>query len=466
MAPKAKPRGLKASSKAPPPAAATVPAAAPAAAEGEGSERTFPLDEDALTISDLFELRQTSSTLLSSSSSTADQVDEAQSLLRGILHGCQSLLDYFSSLPSTSPSFFALPLSLPSSTDDPSLLPRLTALGLLHPLAPSHIAYLQASSLHDLSSVLPPPPSAIPSSLTGANKKRKIAQGEPTKPAEWLDEAIERYDVAVQHLPKDGEGKWKALVMADRRRAQCDRAVLSFLANDEQAARASLKGIQLALTSAVDAFSSSPTTPTLTTSEEDDLPLPSSSSSLLRALSSFLAITDGFPSPSALADIQAIKHAVEKLAGQSRVTEAKALEVGVLAGDVAMAQFVVMAEAVEDRYRPGDDDDDDEEEEGEVVPLPDEEDVRAAKDAGRSTITHIRKTLTLIDSHAPNADDATKLKSAQYTKLEEAYLTLSALINPDDEAATDEIEDALAKVREEGGLEGEDDDDKDDEDEE
>lgn len=54
---------------------------------------------------------------------------------------------------------------------------------------------------------------------------------------------------------------------------------------------------------------------------------------------------------------------------------------------------------------------------------------------------------------------ASALTSALDLQLEEVYLTLSALINPDDKVATKEVEAELAQVRLDGGLEQEDDED-------
>ena len=403
MAPKSKPRGLKASSK--------VVAVAPP--EAEAVERTFPLDEDALTLSDLFELRSTSSVLLSSSSSTAEQVDEAASLLRGILHGCESLLALFASVSPSCPSFFAVPLVLPTDIDT---VPRLTALGLTLPLAPSQVAYLQGSALHDLASILPPPPSHLAlSSALGGSKKRKVDVREPTKAEEWLDEASERYQTALEAIPATATGAdgWRTLVEAESARAKSDRAVLAFLSESRHDdARKHLDGTQTALDSAVKAWVAHSASSQV--NDEDENPLPSSPAALLRALASFLALYDSFSSPTSLTDIRLVKSHSDSLSSLSTLGEKQALELVILGGDARMAEFVLLAEAVEDKYRPVESDEEEDDEE-EVVQLPDADDVREAKETGRDAIDQIRKSIKLL-VEATDGDVAV-LKKAQYLKV-------------------------------------------------
>lgn len=319
MAPK---RGLAASRKSGP----VDPPAAPV-------ERTYPLDEDALTLSDLFELRL--------SALASPSPDDARGLLRGILHGTQSLL------------------CLPQSASSESLR---TALGLDCPRAPSKLSYLTAFGLHEMSS-LPP----IPILPIRGGKKAKIDLREPTSPAEWLDEAIPHYDAALASLPSspptDAETMhWSTLVRSDAARARADRAGWA-IRNGE---RPSTDGIAEELARAGESWHEY-AAPEGDAPWEDELGSPRKA--LLSALAAFLAVVDG-RSVRELSSINSVLALLDRGDDRSQ-----------LEADVALAEFGMLADAVEDKYRPADDDDDDDDE-GEVVPLPDQSDVRAAKEVG------------------------------------------------------------------------------------
>ncbi|KAK4697424.1 hypothetical protein P7C70_g8213, partial [Phenoliferia sp. Uapishka_3] len=474
MAPK--PRGLKASSrKLKAPAKQPQPSPPPGDSSDAASTRTFPLDEDALTLSDLFELRLNSQALLLTSSPTSDTQEEARGLLRGILHGCDSLLSFFASVTSSnSSSFFKNPHPAMTSTDD-GLDERVKALGLKRRTAPAQVAYLQAFALHELASILPPPPTVAEATVAIGGKKRKIDLREPTKPFEWLDEALERYEVASECTASFGATvnttaesvHWATLLASDWARAKSDRAVLDFLAGDVDKAKSHLERTPAGLASAVTNWGSYKSTLQSSSEDEnreweDDRGDPSAA--LLRSLAAFLAVADGFLGQAGLNEIRTVKEAAENVALELTIggdldqvaVDRRQLEVEILRGDAAMAEFILLAEAVEDKYRPMEDgeDEEDEEDEGDVVPLPDVEDVREARQAGQKTTEQIRKTISLIEQ-APKPDEAAPLKLAQYKKLEEAYLTLSALINPDDEEATQQVGAELEKVRVDGGLEQE-----------
>ncbi|KAM0752511.1 hypothetical protein T439DRAFT_379559 [Meredithblackwellia eburnea MCA 4105] len=475
MAPKAKPRGLKASAKAAP-ATLTPPtsqAAAPPPTEDEGTERTFPLDEDALTISDLFELRFNTQNILNNPKVTADQQDEARGLLRGILHGGEPLLQFFASTrtgASTS-AFFTYPHPPMTSEGQED---RLNALGLSHPAAPSHLAYLQAFAVHELSAIVPPPPSAARNALTegSAKKKRKIDVREPTTAAEWLEEALPRYEVAFDWVHdaelKDGaeNSHWLALLWSDWAKGKCDAAVIEFLAGKEKKGAKTLEGVSEMLVNAAGALTQyrkerSHSEASGIREKEDqewELERGDPSASLLRSLGAYLAVCDGFLGQDGLVDVQAIKNISDTvdfslitLNDKSDEAEKKRdLDVHLLRAEAYLAEFILLAEAIEDKYRPTNDDED-EDEEGDVIPLPEENDVKEARLSGRKTISKIEAALSLINDGTTGSDSVT-LKSQQYGKLEEALLTLSALINPDDERGTHELEDELARVRKEGGL--------------
>lgn len=392
MAPKK--RGLKASSK-------SAPAPTPAV---DAPTRTFPLDEDALTIADLFELRTNAHALLLSPSSTADQQEEARGLLRGILHGSQSLVDFFASAAPSTP-FFSVPHPTPTeSAGDQE--ERLTALGLRRPRAPSQIAYLQAWALHELASILPPPPSAAASALAeGPAKKRKIDHREPTRPEEWLDEALEKYEVAAAWIPAvaglvEGaeERHWEAVVESDWARGRCDRAVLAFLAGEEDEGKTLLEGTSAGLAKAAGSWSAYKTSGTTSEQAAEWVDERGDASAVvLRALGAFLAVADGFLGQDGLVDVQTVKDILATgefgLVVEGEVDEEmvrkRELEGEILKGDAAMAEFILLAEAVEDKYRPMEDEDEDEE--GDVVPLPDVEEVQVAKAEGKKSTSFLRR---------------------------------------------------------------------------
>lgn len=185
----------------------------------------MPLDEDFLSILDLFELRSSALEACHLASHDMDDEDdeddargeagvegqkkreEARGLLRGILHGCEPLLAMLADhrIKSTTPEGSA------DADEQQQRVVKLRALGLSprYPLrSESYLAYLQAVSLHELASVLDKQEpidlaaggvqNLLKSDRGGkTQKKRKVQDlNEPTNPGEWLDESLNKYERA------------------------------------------------------------------------------------------------------------------------------------------------------------------------------------------------------------------------------------------------------------------------------
>lgn len=410
-------------------------------------------------------------------------------------------------------------------TDEAQL--KKVALGLTNPYAAPLIAYLQGFAIHELASTLPPPQaSAVASALIAGNssKRRKIDIREPTKPEDWLDMALARYQVAQQWWTKAAEDEAtpesshaKALLEADALRAQCDRAVVYFLAEQEGKGIESMKDASLAdATKWLEESHKSPGSENADYLEERG----DAAKVVLRAVTTFLAVLDGFPNcrepKDRVEELRAIFKALKlrafRVEGASNgeagdyvesreelaaAPEAKKrqLELALLMADAALAIFIALEEAVEEKYRPGDEDEDEDEddEEDAVIPLPDEEDVREAKREGETgTIFAVSILFNSTDEKWVQLSKLSSKALACYrlravltqrqdsrisikryvsfftfymsweltffiylanVQLEEAYLTLSALVNPENVEETHFMDEALEKVRKDGNLE-------------
>lgn len=372
-----KPRGLKAS-KAKAAFVPDEPTDDSTSSSSEPTVRTYPHDEDALTLQDLFTLRL--SALAALALNTAEAQDEARGLLRGILHGCDGLSTLLASTPSEE-----------LETD------RMEALGLSSPRAKSELAYLQAWSLYSLSTILPPPsrPSALASSsaVTEGSKKRKVDLSEPTTEEEWLDGAIERYSVALSAARElADEGMWTTLLLCGQLQSHIKRSGLHFDAEEESKGRETLEGILAefvpSLTELVD---------TSLTSHKDDTEYLSDfverhgalDVAVLAALRSMVSLVDFYREigmeerAEVLEDVSAY---LPSLALVHVGEEEGGLEVDIVGADAAMALFVLREEEVEETFRPdeeGEEEYEEDDEDADVKPLPlDDEMVIWAKEKG------------------------------------------------------------------------------------
>lgn len=366
-----KPRGLAASRKR-----AAVESVEPTV-EPEAVVRTFPLDEDSLTLSDLFELKQTITNLLltSGTEGEAERQEEARGLMRGILHAAQGL---HASLPA--------PASTSTLSSDTGA--HLNALGLLSPLAAAKLAYLQAFALHEMSSILPPPLSAVSISsaavgVEGPSKKRKVDPSEPTSAVEWLELASLKYGSARESLPEGGA--WAGVIDIELSRALADRAVIALLGDREgEEGRTLLDQTQKQFQRAISTLSTD--VPPIPDEEED---LPDVAASLLRFLSIFIPFIEDFADPThysldaRLASLALVGTAVGSsvLAGEKKPL--RRVDIAIVKADLVMAEFSMREVAVTEKYRQVVEEEEAAEDDEDVVPLPDAEDVREARDVGR-----------------------------------------------------------------------------------
>lgn len=153
----------------------------------------MPLDEDALTVADLFELAARvleilypfPTSLRFEPVDVATGIDDARNLLRGVLHGCDVLDPYVYDRRA-------------DMHQD-----KLDALGLgTVDLARTHLRYLQAFALRHLGELFEPHSQSAPAAAVagvGASKRRKVDLREPQTAQEWFDAADER--LAPRSLP-------------------------------------------------------------------------------------------------------------------------------------------------------------------------------------------------------------------------------------------------------------------------
>ncbi|KAI5474940.1 hypothetical protein MNV49_002190, partial [Pseudohyphozyma bogoriensis] len=473
------PRGLKASAKkgafvppsAPPPAAVAAPTTTDSTSESSGGVvRTAPLDEDGLTVEDLFEIRQSALDLLCSAETTPDQVEEARGLLRGILHGCDALvaLVYKDRKEAQAAkgkeeddewNWFDFDDDRCEGVGGSELQ---SALGLTRWFAPAQVLYLQAFALHELGLIATPVQSGAVATAEGRKKKRKVDVNEPTKPEEWLDQAIEKYRVAQEWWSetggRSGEG-WaelsyhRGLLYVELARCLADRAGIALSADDEATGK-DLVDEACEKTDWLDGDVSEWLERRLEgdASEEgyEDV-FGDLVGAALRAISSIVAVAEAFPTAvdsDSLGDIlnrigkrrylpvkpvdQASQFYDEDSRGYDEDDEnaddaddaddefvnspnyqKRVLELELLKADIRLLIFVSTEEAIEQKYRPEEEGADEDEEEGDVVPLPDAKDVKEAKEKGLEVIESLNKTIELLAASSDKAEAATK---AQYQK--------------------------------------------------
>lgn len=378
----------------------------------EETERTYPLDSDSLTLKDLFSLQENSLELinLTSYEKSEETQEELNGLLRGILHGINSL-ELLSTASTTSTEEAGT-----STGQEPS---SLASLGLSHPLAPIQLLYLQAFSLFNLSSLLPPPPSALPSALDpsssagpNAQKKKLATISEPTDPKEWLELSVTLFTKALElikgvQVDGTGEGgkererekdRLELILVAELIGANCSLAERSFRASattsgdvkEGEEVKVDEKGLEILkkiekdleplISLLVKTSHSDEAELEIPDDDEEDttmviLPPSQESLSVLTSLSSYINVLDQNHNIGTLAYRSTLLKAIGPIL---LLVEDEVLEKALMVtAELVMSRFVLEEEILEEKYRPDDDD-----EEDKVVPLPDEQDVREVKSLG------------------------------------------------------------------------------------
>ncbi|GAA5924124.1 hypothetical protein JCM1841_004580 [Sporobolomyces salmonicolor] len=488
MAPK--PKGLKASKRAAPFDPSTTvdeSAASTSTPAASNPERTYPLDEDALTLADLFELRSSVVDILypfpnslSLAHADPDRFDEARSLLRGILHGCAVLEQFVEprsyhllrEVDETGPkSLEAVRKRMQEAGQE-----KLKALGLNDEFTEGMILYLQGWALQHLGEIFEKPEEALRAgaikSATGS-KKRKIDVNEPHSKEGWLEAAFERFDLlfelALASYSQDlrDECCFVALINAGHVDCKVSLAEAYYEAGkDDEATKVAPKSRCRDLSNFIevawgidhhDAYI------------DEHLNSGDAVLAQLRAWSKYIAFVEAHPSAEPAKAVAELKDGIALLklmdrhfstaSERSNDDEKKALPLwtflrDVVATDARLARFILLEDVVESTYRPdAGEEDDEEDEEAEVKPLPlDAKEVVEAKQAGEEALSALRATITAFSS-LPASFAHPSAKDGQYRKLEEALLVYSALINPDEKAATEKIEKEIAQVRKDGGFE-------------
>ncbi|GAA5873660.1 hypothetical protein JCM8547_002669 [Rhodosporidiobolus lusitaniae] len=223
MPPKSKPKGLKASKRAAPfdpssvsSSSADDPSNSTASnpSVALNKDQTMPLDEDCLTVSDLFELRQSVLDICYpfphslALDPDPDRVDEARSLLRGILHGCAVLEPFAEKYvrnddddgeEEDGDSKFEEEKKEIEKRRKDAGFEKLKALGIWAYEAQAWLITLQSFALQHLgelfesaSDSLQPAAAALARQAGGGGKRRKIDLNEPQSRLEWLKTAHER----------------------------------------------------------------------------------------------------------------------------------------------------------------------------------------------------------------------------------------------------------------------------------
>ncbi|SCZ89228.1 BZ3500_MvSof-1268-A1-R1_Chr1-1g01043 [Microbotryum saponariae] len=464
----------------------TAPVAGSAAGSGDvststqdGDVRTMPLDGDRLSVSDLFELRSSAVALLSSGDE--DKIEEARGLLRGILHGVQDLLPLVPKHHSSQAQEGQIEGNGKGKASNEDQAgeedsetvelsdDQLRALGLIDKEqktialeAEPQLYYLQAWSLHHYALVLPAAKTfafaqaKLLSEETG--KRRKLDPSESRDPGEWLALASQKYEEAIRWHADSGNdfSLSHLLVLADGNRCSADRTAFLMSKHEETAAGELMEsgvGDLLPLITRIKFHGQHTQEIEVFFEERGDL-----IAVILRSIASVVASQEEVASLAQLAHSEkvcsALDTALEPInnGNGSWITAETALQwrfdLAIIRGDIALAQFGVEIEIVEDKYRPDATEDD----EGDVEPLPvDAEEVNEAQRRGEEAIAKLRGTIELY-SGLPAKKQIATVKTEQYRKLEEAYLMYSALFNPDEENKAQEIEAELTKIRAEGGL--------------
>ncbi|GAA6061201.1 hypothetical protein JCM10212_001522 [Sporobolomyces blumeae] len=524
-----KPKGLKASKRAAPfdPSAVDSEPSSSTSASASGSastsnpDRTYPLDEDCLTISDLFELRYSVleilypfPTCLTLAQTPIDpsRLDEARSLLRGILHGSAVLEQFvkqgdYGRVVERDQDGVRADDKVAQRIEEAGR-DKLGALGLTDDFAEAFILYLQGWALHHLGEIFVDPKLEIQSAalkLSGSGggpskKKRKIDLNEPSSKREWLEAAWFKYRLVWEGVMKEGKA---AATKADGRKLcvalfaagyeACRVSLAKEYANFAEKAQGGDEsqacektGKDLVRTAANGLFASVEdgwgigTTDEPNTIDDTDAVL-----AQLRAWAewvSFVDTTSRFVAGDAVEALEKVRSALTSDSLQGKLVDAAKVEGKeaesaalwkwlnhVVVADAEMVQFVLTEDRVEAEFRPEGDDDEagEEDEEAEVKELPmDAELVQLAKEKSKQAIRALRQTIESF-ANLPSSVAHPSGKDAQYRKLEETLLISSALVNPSDVEGTKQVEAEIERVRKEAGLEqeGEEGEEEDDEDE-
>lgn len=369
----------------------------------------MPLDEDWLSVMDLFELMQSAQAALGKvgGSDEGDAESEARNLLRGILHGADVLWKYVDEQEVSGTEANGKPAAS-ADEDKPSPLgeEKKAALGLARPHADSELAFLQGFALHELASLLEPVEhkavSAVASgsSSSSSSKKRKVDPREPTDPAEWLDRAASKFDYAVRPPTSSGSGAelWSVMTAAYAQRCRADRGLLALARGDSDTANAIVsksppKAFAEQLALALPSSDSLDTLETMTAEVGDPLKAVvealASSISLVEAaehldVAERMQLLDRLASDTSDALSQSESLFGEAVAG-SRPAQADQwiFEFCSVLADARLAKFVLHEETIEAKFRPEEENDDGDDE---VKPLPTSNDqVQAARADGEES---------------------------------------------------------------------------------
>ena len=351
----------------------------------------MPLDQDHLSVADLFELRISAVALLETGD--AEKQEEARGLLRGILHGAEDLL----------------PL-LPDEDDeeeeeekDEEEKKKFKALGLDDDFARSFLRYLQGFALHELASILPPAEPLAPSALSAAqgSKKRKVDLTEPTDPAVWLDEAIEKYEAALEPINEEEGNLWTMMVIGGLVRSTAERGALAVRRGDTKEAERRLfgsghytylDGTMLDIIGNYGGFN--PFSRAEFIEEQGDPVSP-----WIAGVGALIALAESAEELNVSKRREIVRSVNETLQDQQealtrelkrqedeedvkKLSSKWKFDLAVVVADGLLAGFVFQEDAVEAKYRPDAEDAGDDDEEGEVTPLPtDAKEVQSARKA-------------------------------------------------------------------------------------
>ncbi|KPV73460.1 uncharacterized protein RHOBADRAFT_54684 [Rhodotorula graminis WP1] len=477
-----KPKGLKASKRAAPVDPATLANdTSDNKAVDLNQAKTAPLDDDALTLADLFELRTSVleilypfPTSLTLDDADPDRLDEARSFLRGILHGCaalEPLVTKFDEAKDGGPDSERDKRAADLGAD------KLDALGVSDALAEGHLLFLQGFALHYLGELFEPPEHVVGAASAAVrnaagSKRRKIDVREPQTRVEWIAAAYQRLDrlvdgvITQSHSTTSGDGA-DADALVALARGQYWLAVARYIDelsgaegagrddDDEQLAEL-VEDDWAKLWSSLESVGGyQPERAEGQYHDFDD-----SFFAVSRAAAARIALVEGNVGgdrEASLEELDTAVQALERYKGHALGAEdhaRHAFVVDVVIADAKASKFLLLEDAVEAKFRPDADDaaEDDEDDDAEVTPLPlDAEEVVTAKSASEEAISALRSTL---DAYAKLAKDVAhpSAKAAQYRKLEEVLLVSSALVNPDEKDKAAAVEAEIEQVRKDGGM--------------
>ena len=426
-----KPKGLKASKRAAPVDPATLANDTSTNSAVELNEtKTAPLDDDALTFADLFELRTSVleilypfPTSLTLDDADPDRLDEARSFLRGILHGCAALEPLVTKCEEKM-----------DDGPDPAREKRcadlgadkLDALGVSDQLAEGHLLFLQGFALHYLGELFEPPEQVVGAASAAVrnaagSKRRKIDVREPQTRVEWIAAAYQRLDRLAQAVitdlysnTSDGDPRVEALVALAR--GQYWLTVARYIDelsgsgadaasedNEEQLAEL-VEDDWASLWDSLEAFGGYQ--PSNTEGHYHDFD--DSFFAVARAAAARIALVEGNVGgdrDSSLEELGTAVKAFERYKDNVLDDDDLARHrfvVDVLIADTKAAKFLLLEEAVEAKFRPdADDAPEEDDDDAEVTPLPlDVEEVVTAKKASEDGASALPLSLSRSSARA------------------------------------------------------------------